>query len=322
MSATVRVAVVQAAPVVLDASASVDKACDLIGEAGAGGARLIALPEVFVSLYPSSRWAYACARFTSSAAELHRRMWDNAVDVPGPLTERLGTPPAARVPGLPSASTSAIPRGREPCGTPSSGSPPTAPSPTGTASSCPRSTSASSGARAPATTSSPSSPTSGAWAACSAGRTSCPPPASASTAGASTSTWPRRPTTARSGSPPCAPSPSRRARSCSRRSSTSGATTSPTTSRFPDELGACPEELLVGNSMIVDPWGTPLAGPVAGREEILYADCDMGAIIAARRVFDVAGHYRRPDIEVPEPLRAEAETTPVAPGTGGDRRGG
>jgi hypothetical protein len=72
----------------------------------------------------------------------------------------------------------------------------------------------------------------------------------------------------------------------------------------------------------VDPWGTPLAGPVAGREEILYADCDMGAIIAARRVFDVAGHYRRPDIEEPEPLRAAAGTTPVAPGTGGDPRGG
>ena len=54
----VKVAVVQATPVILNAEASVAKACDLIGEAAAAGARLIALPEVFVSLYPSSRWAW------------------------------------------------------------------------------------------------------------------------------------------------------------------------------------------------------------------------------------------------------------------------
>ena len=29
---------------------------------------------------------------------------------------------------------------------------------------------------------------------------------------------------------------------------------------------------------------------------IVYADCDPGAIIAARRVFDTGGHYRRPDV--------------------------
>jgi hypothetical protein len=38
---------------------------------------------------------------------------------------------------------------------------------------------------------------------------------------------------------------------------------------------------------------------VSGREEILYADCDPGAIIAARRVFDTGGHYRRPDVTLP-----------------------
>ena len=89
MSSVVRVAVVQATPVVLDAQATVAKACDLIGEASAAGARLIALPEVFVSLYPSSRWAHACARFGAAPAELHRRMWDAAVEIPGPHTEAL-----------------------------------------------------------------------------------------------------------------------------------------------------------------------------------------------------------------------------------------
>ena len=41
MGESVRVAVVQAGSVVMDGPASVDKACDLIAEAGAQGARLI-----------------------------------------------------------------------------------------------------------------------------------------------------------------------------------------------------------------------------------------------------------------------------------------
>ena len=36
---------------------------------------------------------------------------------------------------------------------------------------------------------------------------------------------------------------------------------------------------------------------MAGREEILYAACDPGAIIAARRVLDTDGHYDRPDLD-------------------------
>ena len=49
----VRVAAVQATPVVLDAEATVDKTVDLIGKAAAEGAKLVVLPECFVSLYPS-----------------------------------------------------------------------------------------------------------------------------------------------------------------------------------------------------------------------------------------------------------------------------
>jgi nitrilase len=64
------------------------------------------------------------------------------------------------------------------------------------------------------------------------------------------------------------------------------------------ELDACPEVLIPGGSLIVDPHGTVLAGPVLGREETLYADCDPAAIVASRRVFDVAGHYDRPDIDL------------------------
>jgi predicted amidohydrolase len=47
---TVRVAAIQATPVVLDAEVTVRKAADLLAEAAAQGARLAVLPEAFVSL--------------------------------------------------------------------------------------------------------------------------------------------------------------------------------------------------------------------------------------------------------------------------------
>lgn len=51
-----------------------------------------------------------------------------------------------------------------------------------------------------------------------------------------------------------------------------------------------------GNSCIVDPMGRFLAGPLEAAQEILYADLDMSLIPAAKRMFDAAGHYSRPDV--------------------------
>jgi predicted amidohydrolase len=85
---TVRVAAVQATPVILDAHATVEKAVALIGEAAGRGARLAVLPECFVALYPGNAWAKSAGAF-SGFDELWERLWDSAVDVPGPLTERL-----------------------------------------------------------------------------------------------------------------------------------------------------------------------------------------------------------------------------------------
>jgi nitrilase len=70
-----------------------------------------------------------------------------------------------------------------------------------------------------------------------------------------------------------------------------------------------------GGSVICDPWGNVLAGPVHGREEILLADCDTDLILAARRVLDTAGHYDRPDLAAldGEPLRS----APAAPAPAG-----
>src|SRR5919106_1765026 len=85
---TVRVAALQATPVVLDAEATVAKACRLLGEAAAEGAELAVLPETFVSLYPSNAWARAAVAFSGSD-ELWERLWDSAVDVPGPHVDTL-----------------------------------------------------------------------------------------------------------------------------------------------------------------------------------------------------------------------------------------
>jgi nitrilase len=85
---TVRVAAIQATPVVLDAEATVDKAVGLLHEAAGDGARLAVLPECFVSLYPSNAWARDAPSF-GGWDTLWERMWESSVDVRGPLVDRL-----------------------------------------------------------------------------------------------------------------------------------------------------------------------------------------------------------------------------------------
>ena len=65
---TVRVAAIQATPVILDAEACVAKAVKLLGDAAAEGAELAVLPETFVPLYPSNRWAKGAAGFSCPSA--------------------------------------------------------------------------------------------------------------------------------------------------------------------------------------------------------------------------------------------------------------
>lgn len=295
---SVRVAVVQATPVVLDAEATVDKACALIGEAGVAGARIVALPETFVSLYPSSRWAHACAAFSGAAAELHRRMWAAAVDVPGPATERLGA--AARRAG---AWVAIGVNERD------SARPGTLwntlvwLAPDGSLAGRHRKLMPTLHERV-------------FWGL-----------------GEGDDLGVHRTDFGRLGGLICWENFMPEARRALHRQGVdfylaptaddrdiwvaamrtfafeAGAfVLSPVQylrrDHFPadfplaDELAACPDELLRGASVIADPWGNLLAGPVCGREEILYADCDPGAIIAARRVLDTAGHYRRPELDL------------------------
>jgi len=56
------------------------------------------------------------------------------------------------------------------------------------------------------------------------------------------------------------------------------------------------EWINIGNSCIVAPNGQLLAGPLEAEEGILYADIEFQNIIKAKRMFDVVGHYSRPDV--------------------------
>src|SRR5215218_5270084 len=85
---TVRVAAIQATPVILDADACVAKAIRLFEESAGKGAQLAVLPETFIPLYPSNRWAKGAANF-SGWDELWERLHENSIEVPGPHVDEL-----------------------------------------------------------------------------------------------------------------------------------------------------------------------------------------------------------------------------------------
>jgi nitrilase len=80
-----KAAAVQAAPVFLDREATLDKACSLIAEAARAGATLIAFPEVFLPGYPYWIRLENPFRTMPFLVELAK----NAVEVPSPTTVRL-----------------------------------------------------------------------------------------------------------------------------------------------------------------------------------------------------------------------------------------
>jgi nitrilase len=86
---TVRVAAIQAAPVVLDAEASVQKAVALIGEAAGQGAELVVFAECFVSLYPDVVTLREALQPEDRLGRLYDLMWHEAMEVPGPLVDEL-----------------------------------------------------------------------------------------------------------------------------------------------------------------------------------------------------------------------------------------
>ena len=95
----VKVAVVQAAPVLFDRDATIEKACRLIHEAAAQGAKLVLLPEAFVPAYPRGlSFGIVVGNRTPEGRDQWLRYWNNAIAIPSPATDALGQ--AAREAGV------------------------------------------------------------------------------------------------------------------------------------------------------------------------------------------------------------------------------
>ncbi len=91
MREPLRVACIQAEPVILDLERTLDRQAALATEAARAGAGLLVFPEAFLPAYPSSAWAkflagWADPRAKSAFAMLARE----SVEVPGPAADRLG----------------------------------------------------------------------------------------------------------------------------------------------------------------------------------------------------------------------------------------
>mgnify|MGYP000857350215 CR=1 FL=1 len=63
-----------------------------------------------------------------------------------------------------------------------------------------------------------------------------------------------------------------------------------------DDLAVSPQVMCRGGSAIIGPLGQYIAEPVFDREELLVADLDLSLIQKSRYDFDVMGHYARPDV--------------------------
>jgi nitrilase len=83
----VKVAAVQAAPVLADTDATVARVIELAEQAAAEGARLVVFPEAFVPGYPD--WVWRSRPWDATSTELYRRLLDQAVVVGSPATELL-----------------------------------------------------------------------------------------------------------------------------------------------------------------------------------------------------------------------------------------
>jgi nitrilase len=85
---TTLIAAVQAGSVFLDLEASVTKACRLIEEAAAEGARLVVFPEAFLPGYPVWVW-FVPPGHTHPLRELYCDLHANSVTIPGPSIDRI-----------------------------------------------------------------------------------------------------------------------------------------------------------------------------------------------------------------------------------------
>jgi aliphatic nitrilase len=81
----IRAAAVQIAPDFTSREGTVDRVCRAVAEAAAQGVELAVFPETFIPYYPY----FSFVDPPVSAGKAHLRLYDWAVEVPGPVTRRL-----------------------------------------------------------------------------------------------------------------------------------------------------------------------------------------------------------------------------------------
>ena len=87
----VRAAVIQDSPVVFNQKATLQKVHSLVIQAARKGAKLVVLPEAFVSAYPSGLdFGARIGSRTPEGREDFRRYYESSVEVPGPACDGLG----------------------------------------------------------------------------------------------------------------------------------------------------------------------------------------------------------------------------------------
>ena len=90
MKKTCRIAVVQAAPILFDKTASTEKAVRLIRESAEQGAELIVLPELFIPGYPyGMSFGFTVGNRSAEGRKDWKAYYDNSILVPGPETDLL-----------------------------------------------------------------------------------------------------------------------------------------------------------------------------------------------------------------------------------------
>src|ERR1700751_4001607 len=91
MDRAVKVACVQAEPVILDREKTLDRLEQLAAEAAGNGAELVVFPETFVPVYPTSRWAKAVAGWQNEGVkQVFATIAQNSVAIASPAERRLG----------------------------------------------------------------------------------------------------------------------------------------------------------------------------------------------------------------------------------------
>src|SRR5947209_18829747 len=78
---SVKVAVVQAPPVLLDRAATISLMLQHMADVAAAGAKLVVFPEAYIPGYPSWVWRLKPGADMALAGEIHARLREQAVDI-------------------------------------------------------------------------------------------------------------------------------------------------------------------------------------------------------------------------------------------------